>query len=78
MVLHLGRLLPYPKILDLAGKVCQGQTLLLITKICKLHTKTLNNNGSRVSTIKHNTTVIHNVVCSKLVGLSLSVTSGLV
>jgi len=27
---------PYPQTLDKAGKACQGQTLLSITKMCKL------------------------------------------
>ncbi len=38
-VLHLGRLWPYPQTLDQAGKTCHGQTLQLMTKICKLRTK---------------------------------------
>ncbi len=30
---------PYPQTLDYVGNTCQGQTLQLITKICKLWTK---------------------------------------
>jgi len=35
-VLHLGRLQNYLQTLDSAGKACQGQTLLLVTKNRKL------------------------------------------
>ncbi len=35
--------------LDLAGKACQGQTLWLITEICKLRTKKFYNIGPRVA-----------------------------
>jgi hypothetical protein len=34
--LHSGRLQPYPQKLDYAVEACQGQTLQLIMKICKL------------------------------------------
>jgi hypothetical protein len=38
---------PYPQTLAQAGKTCQGQTLKLITNICKLRTKRFYNIGSR-------------------------------
>ncbi len=39
------RLLASPQTLDQAGKACQGQTLQLFTKICKLRTKKFYNIG---------------------------------
>jgi hypothetical protein len=42
---HLDRLQPYLQTLDQAGKVCQGQTLQLITKVRKLWTKKFYNIG---------------------------------
>jgi hypothetical protein len=37
---------PHPRTLDLAGKACQGQTLYLITKICKLRPLKVYGTGS--------------------------------
>ncbi len=49
--IHSFRLQPYLQTLDYARKACQGQTLYLITKICKLRTKKFYNIAHTVKSV---------------------------
>ncbi len=52
-MLYSFRLQPYLQTLDQARKVCQGQTLQLITKIRKLRIKKFYNIGPRLQNLRH-------------------------